>query len=391
MNPTTPETPTDTEDPKPLRASLPLIVAASVTWAISLMGYYAQTQILESLMTEHGIGEAAAGRLFSAENTAFFVTLIAIAGPLARLSRSRVAFVGAGFVVAGNLACVWLGNVETLMLARIVTGMGAGLISAAGTASVASSREPDRIFAAVTVGSGLLLALEPIALPHATVPFGSHGAYLLMAVSALVLMPTLRWLLPPRAVAGTKGSLLDAPNRRFALFAMAALVIFEVGQTGVYTFVASIGERSGLDTFEVGTTLGVTSFTGFIGGLVAAYLGTRWGRRLPIIIGLSLNAVSAAGLALCGDATLFIVLNTTWNLAYYFVVPYMMGAMASLDDLGRWAVASDGAWNGGTALAPAIAGALVESSGYVPLAGMALLCGLVCTLLLTGVLRSQDS
>ena len=64
----------------------------------------------------------------------------------------------------------------------------------------------------------------------------------------------------------------------------------------------------------------------------------------------------------------------------------MMGALAALDDQGRWAVAGDSLWNAGIVPGPVIAGALVESSGYVPLAGMSLVTGFACMLMMVGVL-----
>ena len=50
-------------------------------------------------------------------------------------------------------------------------------------------------------------------------PFGSRGAYLLLAGVSLLLLPTFRWLLPPREAAGDRPSLLSAPNRILALVA----------------------------------------------------------------------------------------------------------------------------------------------------------------------------
>ena len=83
----------------------------------------------------------------------------------------------------------------------------------------------------------------------------------------------------------------------------------------------------------------------------------------------------------------YIATNWLWNAAYYFVVPYMMGAMAALDDLGRWVVASDAVWTLGDGLGPGIAGSLVERGGYEHLAGLGIVTGLACMVVMSGVLR----
>ena len=87
----------------------------------------------------------------------------------------------------------------------------------------------------------------------------------------------------------------------------------------------------------------------------------------------------------------YVAFNLLWNAAYYFVVPYLMGAMAAMDDLGRWVVASDGVWTLGDAVGPAVAGTLVEWGGYPPLAVLVLVGGLGCMFMMLGVLRRFES
>jgi len=68
-----------------------------------------------------------------------------------------------------------------------------------------------------------------------------------------------------------------------------------------------------------------------------------------------------------------------------------MAAMAAMDDLGRWVVASDGVWTLGDAAGPAAAGTLVEWGGYRPLAVLALVGGLGCMLMVLAALRRFES
>lgn len=355
------------------------------------MSYYAQAQLLGPIMERFGSDEEAVGWLFSLENAALALSTLAAAGPLARFSRAKTAFAGGALVAIGNVAAALVGSYEALVVTRLLVGIGAGMAGAAGTAAVASGREPQRVFAIVTVSWGLLGAAEPTLLAYAIEPFGTTGGFLLLAGLGLLIMPTFIWLLPPRKATGRSPSIWAAPNLSLALVAMAALLVFEIGQGGVYTFIAQIGERSGLDGYQVGNTMTGTGLAGLLGGVIAAWVGGRFGRNWPIAIGITLNVVAAVGLALGDDAVSYIGLNFLWNAAYYFVVPYLMGALAAMDDLGRWAVASDGAWTLGDALGPGIAGTLVAWGGYGPLAGMALVSGFACLVVLSLVLRSFDA
>jgi len=220
-----------------------LIAAVAAAWAISLVGYYAQSQMLGHVMSEFDKGETAVGWLFSIENAALALAILASAGPMARFSRVRAAFLGATVLVLASVASAFSTSWEFLLVMRCIAGMGAGLAGAAGTAAAASARDPARIYAAVTVVWGLAGAAEPTVIPYLTVPFGTTGGFLFIAAVALLAMPLLTGLLPPREELEERPSLLSAPNRTLALVAMAGLFIFEVGQGGVWMFIAQIGEQ----------------------------------------------------------------------------------------------------------------------------------------------------
>jgi predicted MFS family arabinose efflux permease len=82
-----------------------------------------------------------------------------------------------------------------------------------------------------------------------------------------------------------------------------------------------------------------------------------------------------------------VVLLWLWTASYTFAVPYLMGALAVMDDLGRWVVASDGVWTLGDAVGPGIGGFLVERGGYSSLGSLALVTGVICVVVMVEVMR----
>ena len=364
-----------------------MLVAVTAAWTISLFGYYAQAQLLGPIMVDFQRGEEAVGWLFSAENVVLALSGLVAAGPLARWSRARTALLAGSIAVLANFASVLMPSFEALVVARMIAGAAAGVTGAAGLAAAASTREPDRMFATATLAWGFAGAAEPAIMPLATVSFGSAGGFLLIGGICLALLPLLAWLVPPRAAEEESPSLRTAPNRALAIVAMLALLIFEVGQGGIYTFIEQIGLRSQLSEHQIGLTLTGTGLVGLLGAALAAALGARFGRSRPIIIGLALNVIAGILLATSEDPFTYIAVNWLWSAAYYFVVPYLLGAMASLDDLGRWVVAADAIWTLGDGFGPGIAGSLVERGGYSHLAGLGLVTGLTCMFLMLTVIR----
>jgi len=359
----------------PRGETLKLSLAAGMCWALAMLGLYAQPQLLASIMADHGALESAVGQLFSFENGSFFITLLLASGPIARMSRARTALAGILVLVVGNIASAYADSLTALLIARAVTGIGAGLISAAGTAAAASSQQPERVFAIITVLHNVILSAQYKIIPYVMTETDPTGCYLMMAAVAVVSLPLCRWLLAPRKTAGDEGSLvtllLSAPNRMFAVVVMVGMFTFEMGQRG--------------------TVLSVTSFAGLAGGVLAAWLGRRFGRVWPISIGLGLNVVAAAGLAVFESSFAYSALNLLWAFAYNFLVPYLMGALATLDDRGRWAVAGESLWNGGAVPGPWIAAVLVQEGGMYSLAGWSLVTGGICLVFVIGALHRFES
>ena len=386
-----PQLPGDSAPKTPRGETFRIGVAGSVCWAMGLFGLYGQVQMLAPIMARFGALEGAVGQLYSVENAAFFITILLVSGPLARVSRVRTALLGALLYAVGNVASANAGSLEALTLARMVAGVGSGFVVAAGTASAASARAPERVFAIVTVVHNLLLSAEFKVLPYVLTETDPASGYLMMAAVGVVMIPFLFWLQPPRGTQDANESLvtllLAAPNRRLAVVAILGLFIYETAQSGVFAFVDQLGIRAGIDKYARGDALSVTGFVGLIGGVFAFWVGSRLGRIWPILIGMGANVAAAIGLTLCEGATAYVALNLLWNVAYNFLTPYLMGALAALDDRGRWAVAGDALWNGGTVPGPWIAGLLVERGGYLPLAVLSLVTGIICMAMYTVVLR----
>ncbi len=389
-----------TTDANAARRHILTLVSSTACWFLAQMSYYAQAQMLGPLMSRYGRGEIDVGVMFTQELTVFALAALFVAGPLSRISRVKAAAFGGLVLVIVNVASAYTDSFEVLRVTRLLAGFAGGLIGAAGTASAASSSNPQRVFAIIGVSWGLIAAIQLMVVPYLTVPFGSAGGYYGMAVSVVILVPFFLWLNPPRPhekiqkdETFEQGLTLwerllerlgvrDAPNGRFAVIVMAGLFIYEIGQGATQVFLEQFGLRTGLDEIRIGQILGVTAFLGLSGGLLAAWLGNRVGNLRPIVVGISFNVVFASTLALGTIPVLFAISYFGWNFAYYFLVPYMLGVLAQMDNQGRWAVAADAVWWLGAAPGAAVGGILVETGGYTALAGLAPIVGFACLIIL---------
>ncbi len=388
------------KNPTTLGSHIRTLVSCTACWFLAQMSYYGQAQMLGPVMSRYERGEIDVGILFTQELTVFALTALFVAGPLSRISRVKAAVVGTLLLITVNLISASTDSFEVVRVTRVLAGFAGGLIGASGTASAASSHNPQRIFAIIGLSWGLIAAVQLIVLPYLTVPYGAEGGYYGMAAAAALFLPLLVWLNPPRPHEKMQESMAfeqelslwgrlterlgvrDAPNARFAIIAMVALFTYEIGQGATQVFLEQFGLRTGLEEIRIGQILGITAFLGLSGGALAAWLGNRFGNLRPIVVGLSFNVVFASALALGTIPILFAVSYLGWNMAYYFLVPYMLGVLAQMDDRGRWAVAADAVWWLGAAPGAAVGGILVEKGGYTTLAMLAPVTGIVCVTIL---------
>jgi len=361
-----------------------LVVSCTITWVIAQLSYNALPQLLEPIKTEFGLGDEVITRLYGYELFVFALVALAAAGPLARLSRVRVALFGGSIAVASGIAASLADSYSMLVLCRVMLGAGGALVGAAGTAAASSSADPERLFAVMMIGSSVILAIEPALLERAALgPYGLNGGFIGLAIATAALMPLLLWLLSPAKNEATErespwSALLYAPNRGIAIAVMLALFIFATGQGGIWTYLAELGERAELEGEVFGFVLSGVQLIGLIGAFLAIWIGDRFGYKGPIILGIAVNVAAAVGLGMNEDPYLYVLLNVVWYATYYFVVPYLLGFLAKLDELGRWAVAVDAMWWLGDAAGPPISGVIVERGGIDLLAAFPLTTGVVC-------------
>jgi len=374
-----------------------LVVSCSASWVVAQLSYTSQPLLLDPIKKTFDLSDESVTQLFGYELFVFAIMALVIAGPLARVSRVAIALLGAVIAITGSVLSSLVDSYSMLIACRLLVGMGGALVGAAGTAAAASSAHPERVFAIITITSNLLLSFEPAMLEwFAFGPYGMDGGFLALAITIALFMPVLLWLSPPPRTASSAtfspwAALLQAPNRALAIAAMFALLIYETGQGGIWTYMAEIGERSNLADQAVANTMSAAALLGLLGAFLAFWIGDRFGSKWPIVLGIGINVSAAVGLGFSASPAQFIVLNTIWYAAYYFVTPYLLGVMAKLDDLGRWAVAVDAMWWLGDATGPPIAGLIVERSGYDLLAVFPACTGAISITIFMRMLRRFGS
>ena len=310
--------------------------------------------------------EQQAGYVVFAEFMVLSVTAITIAPFLSRFSYRSLCFSAAAVAIGAQILSIFLLNLNPFVAARCIAGIGEGMVYAASLAAVAShSSNPDKLYSYIqitwAISSIFLFAIGGNLIEM----YGHQGIYGMIVIISMLLVVFLYWL-PKENKAKQIIADTDVHGTRpiMGIMTLAGIFLYLVPSAAIYTFTAPLGERSGLNTIQIGYALTAGSIVGVAGAGLAAWLNVRIGRLIPITI--FCVAISILDIILCINThhVVYVITLMLISVLFYFSVPYLFGLAAALDEQGRWAAAAGSAYLLGFAGGPAFAGTMIENYGY---------------------------
>ncbi len=290
-------------------------------------------------------GAGQAGILVAAGLAGVAVAAFAIAPVIGRLSRKKIGLIGAGTATIGLVATgFWATSFPEVLVAQIVTGLGAGLSYSAANSALSFARFPEKAFSTTTiaymlVGAGML-TLGP--LLHELYPL--RGIYLGMALAEALCMllilrlPDVRNLpqahepppeLPPTAVTEGKPRL-----RRFmtpGAVLVVAFLILNAGNMAIWSFAQNIGEASGLSNEATSTFLGISQLVGLLGAGVTMVLGGKVGKMTILAPAVAMLAIGNLAIGISWIPLVFMIGFVVVNIAFFCLSPLVLALAAELD------------------------------------------------------------
>ena len=314
------------------------------------------------------LSEAAAGRIGSFEFMAVAVVSVLIAIFIHRFPTRTTAAAGVALLVIGNLASATATAETPLILARLLCGIGKGMVVAIVFSMASGSARPTSAFAVLNIVYALFATVFYLIVPYAIRWDGAAGAFLTMGGVAIVgaaLLP----LFPTRRLAGSEISglrLRDIPG--FGLAAFAALIILWSGHNVIWTFIGRIGAHAGMDVAAVGGVLSFSALLTIAGPALARAIDTRLGYGVPVVGAVLLKIIAVLLIGYVATTGVFSVAVPAFMLLALLITPYMMGILSLADPAGRLAAASSAAMTAGGSTGAWIGGVALGSHGYLGLA-----------------------
>ncbi|PKB69260.1 MAG: hypothetical protein BZY77_05715 [SAR202 cluster bacterium Io17-Chloro-G5] len=253
--------------------------------------------LLVDIAAEFDVSVAVAGQVGTATFAAWAISVVSV-GPLSdSLGRRSVALVGLSLLAVGVLASAFAPNLETLMVTRVVTGLGGGMIPPNGMAAVVDVVPPARLARAIGTLISFTTLSAVIGVPAVALmaDFGSWRLPFLVIGSLLTACIVLNWFWFPKNEA--------AKSRTFAFFSryrdllalpvlrsiLAANLAQRIAYMAIFSYLATyLIDDYGVSVGAVALPLALVGIGGVIGSYIGGMVATHPDR-------MSLIAASAIG------------------------------------------------------------------------------------------------
>jgi predicted MFS family arabinose efflux permease len=315
------------------------------------------------------LNEESVGILYSLEFIAAALSSIIIAPKIGKINRTKIAFIGAFIVIAGNFISGLWSNYEFLLLIRPFTGIGAGLTLASGNATIANAKHPAKIAGMMNVLFAAMLILLMLYLSYLNESWGIQGIYFGLAAVTFIFLFLLKQM--PQQSTQHDSETVSTKINSTGIFSIAGIAIiavffmFTLRDSMSWGLAVRIGNVVGYSTNEMGQLLSLQAFTGLVGPIIAAIIGFKFGVRFPLLLGIIFAGLTSYAIFLSPELPyLFRGSVLVFTAGYFFAISYLTAYAATLDIDGRIVAASGSAMVLGVAAGPALSGYLITKGGF---------------------------
>ena len=351
-----------------------ILIGAICAYNLSVFSWWAQPEIVHTLIDKAGLSDSRAGLVVSIELLAIAFTAFIVSPWIAKLDVKKVCYTAGAIAIAGHFISASTMSVEVLFVTRLVTGIAEGLILAIANAVLASTKNPDRSYALLNtwnVASGVVLLMI---MPTLEQKYGPVAVFGLIGIACLLMMPLFRHL--PLKIEVVQQIKISRDRIKTAIVMSLSLLVWGTVAAMTWAFYISIGSHTSLQTSTVGLIAAVAALGGLVGGSLAVYVSGNHGRYIPFYLALLTHAVVAMTITHVFYNWVFILMAPATIACVYFILPLYLGMAAEYDPNGGLPAAMAGVFllTGGTG--PLFGGYLVEYGG-VQFIGWAILIGCI--------------
>ena len=319
--------------------------------------------IIGGLIAGLALGEASAGLVLTCELLLMGIAATALATQMTHIDKRRASLAGAALILLGHGFAAASEGLIALLMWRSIAGIGGGIVLAAVNATIAGAPNPLRLYGLVLMVTPLIGAVIALIMSRAIATFAHSGAYGVLALLTLVVIPAL-FAFPDYRKVGEAAEPAHLTDYRRGIALLLAIFLMGANMMAYFAFVERLGVRLDLPIERIGNIFAVVVIAGAVGAGLAGALGNRIGLRLPLIVGTAIHAAAMVLVLQFVAFPAYVVGAVLEGFSYVFALTFQFALAASLDFHGRWAAAASGAFLLSLGVGPYLGGVLIETAGF---------------------------
>lgn len=346
---------------------------------VALLGTYGQTAIgvlplmLSVWVEGRGFSETTAGLIGSLTLVGMTLGLAMSVLLLRYRTHAWIATAGVIIALSSDTISIFQQAAFPLAVMRTVAGLGYGLVVACVVSWFARHEAADRCFGTFMLLQLLVFAFLLSVIPLLEVRVGEAAPYLcliFLGIVSLFLVPLLKLNQPdpdvtPVEVNEPRPFLPKDLPAPISIAAVLAPGIVLIAAVGFWAFLQRFGISIGIPQKQLGTILGLITLSGIPASLAVIWIGSRFGRLVPVLIGLGGLLIPmlmfASGAASLG---LYVVGGILFTMSWSFSIPTIQAVQSDLDDSGQLAAISTMPQAIGSAIGPTAFAMASGAGGY---------------------------
>ena len=198
--------------------------AAASAGSAGILSLIAAPVLVSALLAGLNVGEGTAGSITSVELITVALVSILIAPKMGVWPLRKLALLGACIAIIGHCSSMFITNIDYLFIARVIAGVGGGLLVASGNASVASAKDPDRIYSLIVLVTGITQLVVVSIGPFFVGRWSYAGGYGMEMIFVIIMLPLLS-MLPRRMTSMSQQGMSEKDGVSLPLILALCLMI----------------------------------------------------------------------------------------------------------------------------------------------------------------------
>ncbi|NQF16433.1 MFS transporter [Brevibacillus sp. HB1.3] len=319
-----------------MKSTWKVYVLALISFLVGTSNYIV-SGILDRIAETLGTNVAAAGQLITVYSLAYAVGTPILMALTAKMDRLKLLLYSLGLFIAANLLTFIWSDFGFFITARIITALGAGVVTVNALSIAAKIAPPGKqasAIANVTMGiTASLIIGVPLGRMVASA-FGWKAVFLAIAIVGGLAMLVIAAVIP--RMQGDKPvplikqfALLKKPQ---VLVALAITFFWLGGYSLVYTYLSPfLLEVTHLHESLISAALFVFGIASLIGSKVGGYSADKQGIKYTLVSGMVLHVISLILLSLVGQSIIAVfAILILWSFAAWSSAPAQQFNLVSL-------------------------------------------------------------